>query len=98
MKIVIDVPDEIYKDIKNWKIHNFDYRVPLSCILEGIVLPKGHGDLIDRDELRNVCAINQVDIGSDGNKNTLIIVDTDDREWHDLLSEKYAPTVIKADK
>lgn len=52
MKIVIDIPDEIYKDIKNWKIHNFDYRIPLSCILEGTVLPKGHGDLIDRNTVQ----------------------------------------------
>lgn len=50
-EVVIKIPDEIYEDIKNWKIHNFDFRIPLSCISEGTVLPKGHGDLIDRSNL-----------------------------------------------
>ena len=51
-EVVIKIPDEIYEDIKNWKIHNYrDFRIPLSCLLEGTVLPKGHGDLIDRREL-----------------------------------------------
>ena len=93
MQIVIDIPEETYE---YWKEHKHEY-VLAEAIANGTPLPKGHGDLIDRDELQNVCANNQVDIMNDGDKNTLIIVDTDDNAWHDLLSEKYAPTVIPAD-
>ena len=101
MKIVIDIDEKTYTRIKTALIINAGntfYNEILTSVAEGTPLPKGHGDLIDRDTLRNVCANNQVDITNDGNKNTLIIVDTDDKAWHDLLSEKYAPTVIPADK
>ena len=46
MQIVIDIPDEkydrlLYQDIISLR----------SYVENGIVLPKGHGDLIDRREL-----------------------------------------------
>lgn len=50
MKVVIDIPEEDYKDLMNeeWISALNDYQL---MIRNGIVLPKGHGDLIDKNEL-----------------------------------------------
>ena len=49
MRLVIDIPEFIYKALKE----NSDCgTVNLNHIVaQGKVLPQGHGDLIDRDEL-----------------------------------------------
>lgn len=44
MQIVIDIDDDVYNDIKSGK--NIT-----NIILNGTILPKNHGDLIDRDVL-----------------------------------------------
>lgn len=46
MKIVIDIPEERYEFIKG--LDNTCYDIH-AAIAQGIPLPKGHGDLIDRD-------------------------------------------------
>ena len=46
MKIVIDIPEERYEFIKG--LDNTCYDIH-TAIAQGIPLPKGHGDLIDRD-------------------------------------------------
>ena len=45
MKIVIDIPEETYK---YWKEHKYEY-VLAEAIANGTPLPKGHGELIDKD-------------------------------------------------
>ena len=48
MKIVIDIPDEVY----NFTIQrgHLPYGVNIAgSIIDGEILSKGHGDLIDRD-------------------------------------------------
>jgi hypothetical protein len=47
MQIVIDIPEETYE---YWKNHSHEY-VLAEAIKNGIILPSGHGDLIDREEL-----------------------------------------------
>jgi hypothetical protein len=50
MQIVIDIPEEIYKDIvKNGFIYDEDNEIVTHVIKNGIPLPKGHGKLIDAD-------------------------------------------------
>ncbi len=49
MKIVIDIPDDKYRQIKDFP-SAFDSSI-CKAIRNGTVLPKGHGDLIDRDKL-----------------------------------------------
>ena len=57
MKIVIDIPDKAYGVIKYFESaldSNYEKGDKLSAILikavlNGIPLPKGHGDLIDRN-------------------------------------------------
>ena len=51
MKIVIDIPEEIYKEaIKSGYSHLYDEDVA-NAVANGTPLPKGHSDLIDRTEL-----------------------------------------------
>lgn len=54
MQIVIDIPDEYRDYIK--RNYNFrgkdDYNAAVMAIANGIVLPKGHGRLIDADALK----------------------------------------------
>ena len=55
MELVIEMPEELYEDIKyNFDKQNYDecggYLIS-SKIVFGTPLPKGHGRLIDADEL-----------------------------------------------
>lgn len=51
MKIVIDIPDEEYKTLSKLsekeRVNELSYYERI--IADGTPLPKGHGDLIDRD-------------------------------------------------
>ncbi len=58
MKLVIDIPDEMYQKIKETAMvisgrrngKRFDY-IFFNAVIKGKPLPKGHGDLIDRGAL-----------------------------------------------
>ena len=45
MQIVIDIPEELYDEIK----HYGNISVIHKAVLDGTPLPKGHGRLIDAD-------------------------------------------------
>lgn len=47
MKIVIDIPESIYKTIKEEEVGNVVYK----AIKNGTPLPKCHGRLIDKDHM-----------------------------------------------
>ena len=52
-EIVIKISDEIYNDILTYRMYTSPRDVPLEtfrAIRNGIVLPKGHGRLIDVDK------------------------------------------------
>ncbi len=58
MKIVIDIPEDVYEEIIT---HNRELRESgkSSYYLEGLIqngtpLPKGYGDLIDRDKFKSL--------------------------------------------
>jgi len=71
MKIVIDVPKTIYTNIKSSfsiKLSDANTDKVIKAIKNGTPLPKGHGDLIDRDKLEieeigdvNCYSIRQID-------------------------------------
>lgn len=48
MKLVIEI-DEDYYDLLKHGVYCGDDYVPIKIIVNGTPLPKGHGDLIDRD-------------------------------------------------
>lgn len=53
MKIVIDIPEERYKDIQRIAEVQLNRRTPTveQIVANGTPLPKNHGDLIDKNEL-----------------------------------------------
>ena len=51
MEIVIKLDDELYSFIKEKKLMVMDIGEVCNAIKDGIVLPKGHGKLIDGDAL-----------------------------------------------
>jgi len=52
-EIVIKIPEETYRDvIKNGFIYDEDGEAICYAIINGIVLPKEHGRLIDADALK----------------------------------------------
>ncbi len=62
MQIVIDIDEEIYKrtlPYKNISIFS-DYSALMHVVANGVPLPKGHGRLIDADEI-NLQDISPVD-------------------------------------
>lgn len=54
MKLIIDIPEEMIKALEQGafgaKYNMYDL---VGCVMNGTPLPKGHGALIDRDELAN---------------------------------------------
>ena len=52
MKLIIDIDEETYNDIKKGKVYTSYRDVPQESVLaiaNGTPLPKGHGRLIDAD-------------------------------------------------
>lgn len=86
MKIVIDIDEDYYEIIKhNVKVFHNDFK-PYVLIANGTPLPKGHGRLIDADELKkhkyhdsnrfeNAVAVAQIDYAP-----TIIEAESEDTE------------------
>jgi len=52
MQIVIDISEELYKASQMFDArYEYTAQIPFTVIKNGIPLPKGHGDLIDRSDL-----------------------------------------------
>ena len=51
MKIVIDIPEEVYNRCKEYRLQCGEAEVLESAVARGTPLPKGHGRLIDADAL-----------------------------------------------
>lgn len=53
MEIVIDIPENAYRQIRNWGVPTDELRRKIYDIIDnGTPLPKGHGDLIDKEKLK----------------------------------------------
>ena len=96
MRIVIDIPEDDYKSIKDMQYYisgrrsgrQIEYNI-INAILNGTPLPKGHGRLIDADKLqKSYC---------DDNCGVRKCVDAMDRCVF-IGSVLEAPTIIEADK
>lgn len=84
MQIVIDIPDRIYKIVQKKTLNVIDDEIIEQAIKKGTPLSKGHGDLIDRNELYKDLITNEW------------ITDDDGGGLEDILFD--APTIIGADK
>ena len=50
MQIVIDISEEMYEELKYLNVHGFTTAVE-EAVANGTPLPKGHGGLIDVNEI-----------------------------------------------
>ena len=100
MQIVVNIDEETYNDIKKGKIYSSFRDVPLesvNAIANGIPLPKGHGDLIDRSKICK--AIPAEEDNCTGMGMTYDEMDA----YNDGIDVMYSliqgtPTIIEADK
>jgi len=93
VKLVIKIPEEDYKKIIEYG--ECDYLRIINAIENGIVLPKGHGRLIDADVLEKDM-VNGIKAGlyEEGYETFAHINDMDDC----VECVKYADTIIEADE
>lgn len=90
MKIVIEIGDKLYDLIKHYERsieiieeENDTLEIALMrAIIKGTPLPKGHGDLVDRNELLEYTDINECAYIPTINRYDIITI----------------PTIIKSDK
>lgn len=87
MKIVIDIPESVIDRAKGkdgLKLCDIDIKFICKQVANGIPIPEGHGDLIDRDTLNLDYEVSMAD---------------DWKTAHEIANcVKYAPTVIPVDK
>ena len=83
MKMVIDIPKGLHTNIVEDNCSMADMRILLTVIKNGTPIPKGHGDLIDKEEL--LSAVTTI-YGQDAIYSGL---------WNVIDNQ---PTIIEADK
>lgn len=113
MQIVIDIPEAYYEALRKTDAMISGQRsgktlmsVIYNAIANGIPLPKGHGDLIDRTELYNQTAEWEAQALEQVNKFNPAYSRDEWRWWSAVLKERGAfkhdvadtPTIIEADK
>ena len=107
MQIVIDIPEGIYNTaVKGGYVYSMDESKVINAIANGKLLPKGHGELIDRAELYNQTAEWEAQALEQVNKYHPEINRDEWRWWSAVLKERGAfkhdvadaPTIIEADK
>ena len=94
MKIVIDIPEELYKNKKGY-LTTMDAHMICDAVAKGTPLPKGHGRLGDLDALEKEI-VNGIKAGNyeEGYETFAHINNMDDC----VECVKYADTIIEADK
>ena len=84
MQIVIDIPEDVYEEIKSNDWDNLAVEGFCAAVKNGTLLPKGHGRLIDADamleDVKNYC------------------IDPDAHDWTIFDFINNADTIIEADR
>ena len=101
MKIVIDIPESVIDRAKGkdgLKLCDIDIKFICNQVANGTPLPKGHGDLIDRDELRQSVKENLIDTSNLHYENLVEAEGVNCGVESSLDDVNNAPIVIPADK
>ena len=80
MQIVIDISEDNYKLVQNGNYCGILSHEIYNAIKNGTLLPKGHGDLIDRRELKKAEQTYSCDYEQDGFSHVVEIRDIDDAQ------------------
>ena len=86
MHIVIDISEEMYEDLKYLNVHGFTTAVE-EAVANGTPLPKGHGRLIDVNDILDRIGLEDNDANREENVGEIITLEDFD----------YIPTIIPAD-
>lgn len=86
MRIVIDIPEDHYKQICENKEDAIIAHDTCRRIAHGIPLPKGHGRLIDAEDVKN------------NHEKWIGYLDDDMIARLNIAVDKHIPTIIEADK
>ena len=80
IELVIKIPEKVYKDIqsKSTKIQAEGYLIE-NAVLNGTPLPKGHGRLVDVNELLDDIGLEDNDYNRDVNAGEIITLENIDR-------------------
>lgn len=91
MQIVIDIPKDLYDQLK-WReeeIRKHKKYVVCKAILDGTILPKGHGRLIDADNLMVEMEKREERYGDEAMWDSATVK---------TALDMFAPTVVEAEK
>ncbi len=97
IELVIKIPEEYYYAIKS--IHNRQWDTDMMMIQNGVPLPKGHGKLVDLDQMcDDYWDGNYMEIHSEDLKNikTIIEADTQNKEKEDIMPYITGVTLLSA--
>ena len=64
MQIVIDIPEHCFKELRHIELNESNEGVvfhAIKCIVDGTPLSKGHGRLIDENELNDEIVCEKID-------------------------------------
>ena len=96
MQIVIDIPEEIFKDTKkNGYVYEDFWERIVASIIYGTPLPKGHGRLIDADALKTEIEKWRDSLNRYGEEIEAVHYKSYDNVVDEIES---TPTIIEADK
>ena len=86
IELVMKIPEEVYNKLPEAELGSNIIEDVLEAVENGTVLPKGHGELIDRDKIEYLKAIHDAKYGH--------------ISWIDAIEKikHSAPTIIEADK
>lgn len=90
MQIIIDIPKDDYYDILQYaelKVNTEFENLMIVAIKKGTPLPKGHGDLIDVNDLLDRIGLEDNDSNREENVGEIITLEDFD----------FIPTIIEAD-
>jgi hypothetical protein len=90
MQIVIDIPEQLIELAQKELIMGGDMPTIANAISNGVVLPNGHGRLVDADALEKKMCDREIEVGDD------------EAIWESsavsVALDMFAPTIIEADK
>lgn len=71
MKIIVDIPDKVYDYFARGLRYEDDVEAAIIAIVDGISLPKGHGNLIYREDVETMLRVARIGIYEDIRKKSI---------------------------
>lgn len=98
MQVVIDIPKRIIEHIRDgsFEARPYDKYTLVVAVMNGIPLPKGHGDLIDKNDLDGEYVCSHGSEFECTSYRSCSECPSSEWKWYNNVSD--APIIIKADE